>query len=283
MNITVIYNPNSTGDSEHNARLVYEMLKTDNNIELLATESAGHAEEIASRITEKGRPAMIISSSGDGGYHEVLNGVLSSRHHAKITLGLLPSGNANDHYRSLHRGDLATRIKQKDIDQIDIIKVSTDNFTRYAHSYVGFGVTAKIGSQLNKTKLNPVKEIWLVLRHLFDYTPVKIEFESKIRRYDNLLFTNIGNMSKVLKINQNAEYTDGQLEVTAKRSGNALGLVSQLLKAAVVGLDQSKQLQSISFKILNTTQVQLDGEIYEIKAGQTVKVECLSKALSCII
>src|SRR3982750_2899542 len=103
--ITIIYNPNSTGPSEAKARVLHEDLikrRKRTKITLTPTKRAGHAEDLAYKAAHANRRALIISSSGDGGYHEVINGALRAQlEGAKPTVGLLPAGNANDHYHSL--------------------------------------------------------------------------------------------------------------------------------------------------------------------------------------
>lgn len=283
MKITIIYNPNSTGSSLKNAEATRERLKIAHDVELVATDFAGHAEQLARELTLNRDNHMIISSSGDGGYHEVVNGVLSVEQNSHITLGLLPSGNANDHYRSAHRGSLLSRIENKDADHIDAIKISCDQFTRFAHSYIGLGVTANIGEKLNQTALNPISEKLLVIKHLFEASPVKIAYNNKLLRYDNLLFSNIGEMSKMLTISQNANPSDGKFEITSRRAGNILGLIQQAAKAATTGLNNTRQSSLVQFRVLTAAKVQLDGEIYEITKGSQVVIESAPKAIRCII
>jgi diacylglycerol kinase (ATP) len=108
--IAVIYNPNSTGSSKELATEFSKRLKKrlpDQAIELIATEHAGHGEEIAYELAKKYKRPLIISSSGDGGYHEVINGLMKAQHEgAHPVAGLLPAGNANDHHRNVTRGEL---------------------------------------------------------------------------------------------------------------------------------------------------------------------------------
>jgi len=283
MNITIIYNPNSTGDSQANAEATQKQLSPRHNVDLVATESKNHAEDIAREITLKGQPHMIISSSGDGGYHEVVNGVMSVEPNQHIILGLLPSGNANDHYHSLHHNSLSERINWYDADSIDLIRVTTPSFTRYAHSYVGLGLTAKVSDQLNRTQLNPVKELWIVLRQLFRRSPVKVIFENRQLSFDSLIFSNIGSMSKVLSLNTIASPSDGKFEITTTPSGSLIQLLGQMLQAAVSGLGGQRQSDNVKLKLRRSSPIQLDGEVYHLQAGDSVLIESAKQAISCII
>src|SRR6478672_13590354 len=120
----VIYNPNSTGDSEKNAKQFADDLKNESSeisIEIVATKYAGHAEEIAAEYADE-KNTIIISSSGDGGYNEVINGSLSGK--AECAVAVLPSGNANDHHRAVGSDNLAESIIKGQTIKIEAIKLS---------------------------------------------------------------------------------------------------------------------------------------------------------------
>ncbi|MBC7942921.1 acylglycerol kinase family protein, partial [Candidatus Saccharibacteria bacterium] len=157
--VAVIYNPNSTGPSETLAKIFETNLRLKlpkQKIELIATEHAGHGEELAYLIAKSSKNPLIISSSGDGGYHEVINGVMKAQNEGFQSItGLLPAGNANDHYNNLHNEDIIDLIIKNKTKKIDLLKiVSTSkgkSIERYAHSYIGFGLTPSVGKELNKT------------------------------------------------------------------------------------------------------------------------------------
>lgn len=51
MKVIIIYNPNSTGDSESNAKELARQLRKDKvTVETRPTKHAGHGEEIAARL-----------------------------------------------------------------------------------------------------------------------------------------------------------------------------------------------------------------------------------------
>ena len=110
--IAVIYNPNSTGNAEKLAKSFASSVKkhkkaTGVPVTLVPTKRARHAIELSKTIASTYKRPLIISSSGDGGYNEVVNGVMQaiSRHHsARPVVAVLAAGNANDHKRVM-RGD----------------------------------------------------------------------------------------------------------------------------------------------------------------------------------
>jgi len=144
-------------------------LSKDVRITTLATKSSGHAEEIGKEYAKRDTKTLLISSSGDGGYNEMINGVLkyAAKH---VVTAVMPSGNANDHYHATATDDLVRRIvvaKKREIDVLEVTaKQDSRPWKRYAHSYVGVGMTAYIGKKLTQSNLNALNEKWMVLRYM---------------------------------------------------------------------------------------------------------------------
>ena len=107
--VVVIFNPNSTGDAPALARELEHDLHErlpGLDVVLRPTERAGHARDLARDAAREGRP-LIVSVSGDGGYNEVVNGLMDARNpHAVCTV--LGAGNANDHARDTQHRPLRT-------------------------------------------------------------------------------------------------------------------------------------------------------------------------------
>lgn len=282
--IIIIYNPNSTGNGKQNAQALQAQITTI-PVTLKPTEHAGHAEEIVQQLDSDKTTTMVISSSGDGGYHEVVNGILSRKHDgSQLIAGLLPSGNANDHYNAVHSGDTAQRIIQGDTQAVDVLKVTINDWERYAHSYVGIGVTPHIGEKLTEAKLNPLTEAWLALRYFLNFRPVKIQTDTGIHRYDSLIFSNIERMSKYLTLSKDAKIDDGKFEVTGSKTGTFGKLFKHLFKASTIGLsEEATHVTSYTFTSYRPLSIQLDGEVYHFQANSTVSISITQKALLCII
>jgi diacylglycerol kinase family enzyme len=281
--VNIIYNPNSTGSGKKNAEELRDALETRGvEVTLVETTHAKHAIELARNLAEADPSCMIISSSGDGGYHEVINGVLNSKNPMTIT-GVLPSGNANDHYHFVHYGETLERIVSGDVAAIDVLKVTTPQWTHYAHSYAGLGLSPQIGEELTKATLNPLTEAWLVVTRLFKVRGVKVRYNNHVNRYDHIVFSNSGRMSKYLTLSSEASVTDGKFEVTQLESGSMFQLLKHLLHSATLGADDTPQQTSFRFQVLRSTTMQLDGEVYDIAAGSTVLIESIPGALHCIV
>lgn len=284
--IFIIYNPNSTGDGKLNAEELQKQLARQSKIPvtLQPTEFAGHAEQMVKALpaTEE---VMVISSSGDGGYHEVINGALLRDQQAgRIITGLLPSGNANDHYNAVHTGDIIERILAGDVQQMDVLKITVGNWTRYAHSYAGIGLTPHIGEKLTQATLNPFNEVWLTIRHFINFRPVKIRTDTGVHRYDSLIFSNIERMSKYLTLSSDAKIDDGKFEVTGSKAGTFSKLLKHLFKASTVGLtEDANHATSYTFTSIRPIVIQLDGEVFHFGANSEVTVSVAAKSLNCII
>ena len=289
--IAIIYNPNSTGSSGQMAKDLEAQLKErfpKQKVELIATERIGHGKELAYSIAMASKNPLIISSSGDGGYHDVVNGAMRAQKKcAHPTTGLLPAGNANDHYRNLHGDDLLDRIEQQTSTKIDLLKINSvsggEPVELYAHSYIGFGLTPFVGKELNKTKLNAMRESWLVVRSLFAMKSVKLKIGEQPRRYESVIFSNVDTMSKYLAVSEPSSVTDGKFEVTIFERRSKLQLIMTLLKASTQGVQEDHIVNEFSLKTVNKTLIQADGEIITLDANSNVTVTVEPQVLDCIV
>ncbi len=289
--IAIIYNPNSTGPSQANARELEKQLKATKLrklVKVIPTQHAGHAEDLAYKLAKTTERPLIIMSSGDGGYHEAINGALRAQAEgATPTCGLLPSGNANDHYRNLHKRPVAEQIVAGKQRRIDILKLQTtidgQPWQRYAHSYIGVGLTPKVAMELNKVKLNRLLETWIVIKTLHKMKATRLVVHGQERSYDSLIFSNVGSMSKVLSLSDSAELTDGKFEVISFRSHSKLYLLRQLVKAVTIGLHATRHTDHYSFTTVKPISLQLDGEIHKVSSKTDVAVRLEPGLLRCII
>lgn len=243
----------------------------------VATERPAHAEEITYRAAVEYDKPLILSSSGDGGYHEVVNGIMRAKQagHQAIA-GLIPAGNANDHYHATMRRELVDCIVERKIRPIDllVLQATSDGLPlrRYGHSYIGLGVSPRVGKKLNKTKLNAINQYLIAAKILFRSKPVDLQVAGEIKAYDSLILSNIDRMAKLLTLSRDAKVDDGKFEVTAVRDRDKWQLIKLIFKAAAIGLDESWQTNQFEFATVRATDVQIDGEIYHLEADSSVAV-----------
>ena len=287
MKVVIIYNPNSTGDSKTNALNLADDLKEKNIlVKTIETTHAGHGEEIAAEYAKKDEDIILISSSGDGGYHELINGALSHPR-KRLIVAVLPSGNANDHASALLSDSLAKSIKDLNVTAIDTIRISASvdgkPWVRYAHSYAGIGVTARAANHLTIDRPNAFSEKWIVLRALLSFRYVKIEEGEEIHRYSSIIFGNIDRMSKVLRISNDSSVRDGKFEMTSIRFRSKLRLIAYFITAATFGLKQARSINEYIFTTFEQTPIQIDGEVFLLDADSLVEVRSIKQNLRCIL
>lgn len=287
MNTILLYNPNSTGPSKANAlSLARKLRKAGLRVDVRKTTHAGHAEEIAKEYAAKKDKTVLLVSSGDGGYHELINGALSVAS-SPLIVGVIPSGNANDHYTAVGSDDLAKAIIAHSVQHIDTIKLigvsDGKRFERYAHSYIGFGVTAIAARRFTEERPNAFSEKWIVLHALLSFRYIKLKEGRDNHRYSSLVFSNTPFMSKVIKLAEQSSITDGKFEVTSIRFGSKLRLMLYLITAATIGLNHGTSRRSYQFKTTRALDVQIDGESYKLDAQSVVVIKAVKQNLRCIL
>lgn len=286
--VVIIYNPVSTsGQAEAKAnKLADKLRKRDLKVLVQATEHAGHAEILACQAAARYKHPLIISASGDGGYNEVINGVMKAVADGKAkdpACAILPSGNANDHRRSVRKHPLAWAILHTEPEKIDLLELKVDGQPpRYAHSYIGVGITTHVASRLNRQNFGPLREKITVARSIFTYHPVAINnTDGKTRRYDSLIFANISHMAKALKVGNKKDVTSGSFRVSAlpHRAQFWPIRITLNLLMFIFGLQKLPQRSSYTFSVPQNEKIHLDGEINDLPKNATVTIKLKPGAL----
>jgi diacylglycerol kinase family enzyme len=292
--VFIIYNPNSTsGQAKQKAERMADRLgKRGIKVTTKATDHAGHAEVLAYEAAKSSKHPLIISASGDGGYNEVVNGVMRAKNqNPKLNpvCSILPSGNANDHRRSVRKRPLTWAILHSEPEAMDLLELTVERpghtTTRYAHSYIGAGITSHAAKILNKEKLGPFKEIRLVAHSIFTYHPVAItEANGRTKRYDSLVFANVPHMSKVLRTGNKSDINNGSFRVAAlpHRSQFWLLRITLNLLLFTFGLKSLPQQSTYTFSVPQNEQIQLDGELFKLRADAKATVTIKAAALPVI-
>ncbi|MFZ0217490.1 MAG: diacylglycerol kinase family protein [Candidatus Dormiibacterota bacterium] len=286
--IEVIFNPHSTG----RAAQLAEELRADLTgrlptmpVSLSCTRRAGHARQLARDAALTGRP-LIVSVSGDGGYNEVVDGVMQSGN-SDAVCAVMAAGNANDHRRVIATRPLAEAIEAGQIRRIDLLRltvgVGPTSCTQYAHSYIGVGLTPVVAADLEKGGHGSLREIMSAVRTLARFRPFTIELEDgSHQRLDSLLFANIAQMAKYATLSEAGRPDDGRFEVITLRHTAKWRLAGIALKAATSGLGPQPTARHYTFTTLKPTPLQLDGELLMLDAGTRVRVDIVPAALATI-
>ncbi len=288
--IHIIYNPNSTGPGKQLAAELQQQLKKalpNMQIDLIATKRAGHAEELTMSIAKKHKLPLIVSVSGDGGYHEVINGAVQAyKTGLKPITALLPAGNANDHASSLQEQELSAAIVSGHARTIDLLKLTAvdgaHSSVRYAHSYIGFGLSPAVGQELTKARLNRITEAMIVCKGLISPRHIVIERAGQRQKLDSLIISNIDRMAKFLTLSQKSSVTDGLFEINVVTHKNRLNLYSFLRRAVMTTASHDHQVVSYKFRTIKPLLVQYDGEVAQLPASAEVNITAEPQLLRCI-
>lgn len=286
--ITIIYNPNSTGDAPKLAEELRDELVTllpDNpNIRLQPTERAGHAIELA-REAASGGNALVVSVSGDGGYNEVVNGVMASGSEDAVS-AVLAAGNANDHSRVTARKPLAEAIAEGTVRRIDLLRITAGAGSEpvHAHSYIGFGLTPIMAIDLEKGSKGAMKEMFSVVRTFSKFKPFEIRQNDGVKRkFDSLVFANISQMAKYATLSEADDHpADGKFEVITFPHMSKWRILLRAVRATTKGLGDQPSMERYVFSTLKPIPYQIDGEVKSADAGTAVTIESVPRALQII-
>ncbi|MCI2240000.1 diacylglycerol kinase [Kineococcus sp. TRM81007] len=286
--VVALYNPRSTGDGPGNARALREQLEArarGTTVELHETQHAGHAEELAERAVTEHPATLVVSASGDGGYHEVVNGVVRARRRCPGAgvCAVLASGNANDHARAVQDRPLVDAIVAGATSEMDLLEVLVDGREpRYAHSYVGLGITPVVAVEFNQHDLDAVKESALAVRSVWRYRPLSIVHDGHRIELDSLVFANIDRMAKYATLSRVSSPTDGTYESLLIRHRSKLKLLASVLRVVRGTHEVASRDEPYTFTTGTPMPLQMDGEVHRVDAGATVTVRCVAGALTVV-
>jgi len=288
--IAIIFNPESTGEAPALAKkLAHDLKKRGLTPKLQPTDHAGHATEIARRISLAHERPLIISVSGDGGYNEVINGAMEAKkksRNARPVVSVLGAGNANDHYRVMHDRPIIDLITEHRVRPLDLISISATapeaSLSRYAHSYIGFGITPEVGDELNRHGKNFLSEMKLVIKTFLKFRPFEVIHDGKTRLCDSLVFANINEMAKFVKLDEKNTIHDGKFEVIEFAHRGKPALLVNMLRAAMTGMKNPPSYSAYSFSISKELVVQSDGEIDQLPKGSFITITSHAKAIDSL-
>ena len=253
-------------------------------VQLCPTEHAGHARELAAQAAATGRP-LIVSVSGDGGYNEVVDGVMHADN-PEVVCAVLAAGNANDHRRATGRRPLADAIVEGEVRRIDLLRLTLgdgDGAHRYAHSYIGVGLTPIVAIDLEKGGKGSFKEILSVVRTFAKFRPFTIDVQPGGRRsVDSLVFANIPEMAKYATLSESGRPDDGRFEVITVPHTAKWRILGVAVKAATRGLGPQPTARHYRFTTVDPMPIQVDGEVSEFERGVAVTVQIVPSALQTV-
>ena len=284
--VEIVFNPNSTGDAQERAEELAKQLAErapELPVQLRPTERAGHGREIAGDAARAGRP-LVVSVSGDGGYNDVVNGLMDAGADSAYA-AVLAAGNANDHRRVTRERPLADAILDGDVSKLDLLRMSVDDGRepRYAHSYIGLGITPTVALELEKGGKGSIKEVISTIRTFSRFRPFQIETDSGTETFDSVIFANIREMAKFAVLSEEGRPDDGRFEVVVLRHTAKWRVLATAVRAAVRGLGPQPTAREYRFRTVDPMPVQVDGEVSEFERGVAVTVEIVPGALHTVL
>jgi diacylglycerol kinase (ATP) len=286
--IVLIYNPQSTGNAPQLAEELYTDLTSrlpEVPVAMRPTQRASHARDLAREAAQTGRP-LIVSVSGDGGYNEVVDGVMQAGN-GQAVCAVKAAGNANDHRRTTAERPLIGAVVAGEVRRIDLLRLTIGDGpearTRYAHSYIGMGLTPVVAIDLEKGGKGSFREIVSVVRTFARFRPFTIQLEGGVRRsFDSLLFANIAEMAKYATLSETGRPDDGRFEVITLPHTAKWRVLGVAVRAATRGLGPQPTAEHYTFTTLKPIPAQLDGELLTLDAATPVRIEIAHRALATV-
>ena len=282
--VKLVFNPNSTGNAQERAEeLAKELAERvpDLPVELVPTQHAGHGREIARDAARDGCP-LVVSVSGDGGYNDVVNGLMEAG--SSAFAAVLAAGNANDHRRVTRERPLADAIVEGTVSRLDLLRMTVDDGRepRYAHSYIGLGITPTVALELETGGKGSIREVISTIRSFARFRPFQIELDAGTKSFDSVIFANISEMAKFAVLSDEGRPDDGRFEVIILRHTAKWRVLATAVRAALRGLGPQPTAQEYRFRTIDPMPVQIDGEVSEFERGVSVRVEIAAGALQTV-
>jgi diacylglycerol kinase (ATP) len=299
--VLLVYNPNSTGGGEGKAHTLARELRElcpGLDVDLVPTEYAGHARTIAESAARTHKP-LVVSVSGDGGYNEVVDGAMAGGDGRRTgtVVAVTSAGNANDHRRVTRKRPLAEAIAEGTVEYLDVLRLTIgSNRPRYAHSYIGLGITPVVALALERGGKGSLRELVTTFREFLRFSPFEIELEAfegesrdgvgvgdylGLHRYDSLIVANLSEMAKYARLSE-GDPADGRFEIVSIPHRGRIRLLFTGLRAAWKGLGWQPSARHLRFRTFGELPLQLDGEVITLPGDTSVAIELVPGALATV-
>lgn len=254
--------------------------------EVVYTEYAGHAVEIAAQKAKEGAYA-VVAVGGDGTINEIARSLV----HTKTALGIIPCGSGNGLARHLQISMEAKKaieiINEGIMDVIDYGKINDVPF----FCTCGVGFDAFVSLKFAKAgRRGPLTYLEKTLMESLKYQPetYELETEDATLKYKAFLIA-CGNASQYgnnAYIAPQATLTDGLLDVTILEPFTVLDVPSLSFQLFNKTIDQNSRIKTFRCKTLRIHRtkpgvVHFDGD--PMMMGENINVEVIKEGLQVII
>lgn len=287
--ITFIVNPISgTQEKEQIIALINEYLDIDKyTFQIIYTQYAGHAEEIAAQCAEENHFA-VVAVGGDGTVNEVARALT----HTHTALGIIPCGSGNGLARhlqiSMQPRKAIEAINEGIIERIDYGTINRRKF--FCTCGVGFDAFVSLKfAEAGKRGLNTYIE--QSLNASLNYKPETYKLtidgnETEIYQAFLIACGNAAQYGNNAYIAPKATLTDGLLDVTILNPFTPLDVPSLALQLFTKTIDQNSHIKTFRCKTINIRRekpgvVHYDGD--PVMMGANLKVTIHHAGLHVIV
>lgn len=298
MKFTKVFHNPTAGEGEHSReKLVAKIKSAGFDCSYSSTKKPIHEKRIPDKTD------FITIAGGDGTVRQLATFLFSQTVlEKKYTIGLLPSGTANNIARTLGiKGsidEIIERWKAETIKQFDVGRVVGLEENHFFLEGLGFGVFPRLMKMMKKRKTKsdePDQELREALQMLLDivntYKPkfckLSIDDQDYSGEYLLVEVMNIQSIGPNLNIAPNANPGDGQLEVILIKESQRQELAQYVSNRLANGNEVRFFCPSVSAE---KVQVQwgggllhADDELISVVKSTEIKVEVLKDALNFLV
>ena len=247
--------------------------KSGVHVDILLTEYAGHARELANTLNLSGYNGL-CAIGGDGTLFEMVNGMLKRKDNQNFPLGLITGGTGNAFMHDLNCLDpveASERIIKGDLRSVDIARVDTPNNLYYSFNIIGWGLVADAGYLAEYFRLlgglrYDVASILEVLRGKRRIARLILDDEVIDDDFVFIIACNTIHTGKAMRIAPNSEFDDGKIDLIIVRKTSKTELL-KLFPKLFTGehvkskLVEYRQVQKFSIIPNENSSLNIDGEL----------------------
>ena len=275
--------------------ILQNAVKMQHDAVVYCSEYAGHALEIARKALGDSR--AVVACGGDGTAHEIANVLAFS----DVSLGILPSGSANDFMKSLDhqfaRDYPFDAYLRADSVKVDMGRVyAGGKFQRYFLNSLGLGFTGRIARKVSQT--NWLKGELTYLNALFSvllgYKPPKMHIklitpDTSIEIHEPVFAFSVGNgriEGGKFRIAPEAEINDGLLDVCILKAVPKAKFITYALKymRGTQIFDSQviySKVREVELELPEPDVMHMDGEVFENIQGK-IRVESVPASIKVL-
>ena len=247
--------------------------KSEVHLDILQTEYAGHANELANTLDLSGYNGL-CAIGGDGTLFEMVNGMLKRKDNQNFPLGLITGGTGNAFMHDLNCLDpikASERIIKGNLRSVDIARVETPNNLYFSLNIIGWGLVADAGYLAENFRLlgglrYDVASILEVLKGKRRISRLILDEEVVDDDFVFVIACNTIHTGKAMRIAPNSKFDDGKIDLIIVRKTSKTELL-KLFPKLFTGehvkskLVECRQVQKFSIISDENSSLIIDGEL----------------------